>query len=199
MASEQTFDLKKLQARAEIQHVMNLWCRAIDRRDWGLIREVFHPDGYDDHGIFRGNVDGLVAWATQRHSTITRSMHFATNMLIEFTDDDNALVETYSLAIQRYTSEGGETRKAIAGGADVGDNPFDMVISGRYVDHFQRRDGKWKIYRRTVIFDNSMLFPVPSTGGSQINPDWEVAQRDGNDFIWRIREKMGIPGGFTGD
>lgn len=198
MTIKQTFDLEKLAARAEIQHVMNLWCRAIDRRDWGLAREVFHPDAHDDHGIFRGDVDGLIAWGKQRHSTIDRSMHFATNMTIEFADDDNAIAETYSLAIQRYPSEGGETRKAIAGGADIGDNPFDMVISGRYVDHFQRRDGEWKIFRRTVVFDNSMLFPVPSSGGAQINPDWETSHRDGSDFIWRLREKMGISGSFGG-
>lgn len=198
MAISERFDLGKLQARAEIEDVMKLWCRAVDRRDWGLVREVFHPDGQDDHGIYKGGVDGLIDWLKLRHSTITRSLHYITNMLIEFVDDDNALVETYSLAMQRYPSEGAETRKAIAGGGNIGGDPFDILMFGRYVDQFQRRDGAWKIYRRKVVFDGSIMFPLPSSGGPQLSPDWEIGQRDGSDLIWRLRSELGIAGDFGG-
>jgi hypothetical protein len=54
-------------------------------------------------------------------------MHLTGNMLIDFADDANALVETYSFAFQRYLPEDAVTRKAIAGGAELGDQEFDMV------------------------------------------------------------------------
>jgi hypothetical protein len=191
MSMDADFSPQTLASRAEIAHVMHYWCRAVDRCDWEAVREVFHPDGYDDHGIYRGGVDGLIAWLTERHKTISRSMHMVGNMLIEFADADNALVESYSFAWQRYSPEGSEARKAIAGGTDVGDQLFDMLMSGRYVDHFQRRDGRWRILRRHVVFDNSQMLSVPANS-PQLSPDWLASTRGKDDPIWAIRAKLGL-------
>lgn len=191
------FSLDRLRSRAQIQDLMHRWCRAVDRKDWAVVREVFHPEGTDDHGIYRGGVDGLIAWLSGRHETIERSMHQIGNMLIEFSDDDNALVETYSLAIQRYSAEGSQTRSAIAGGASVGAQPFDMLMFGRYVDHFQRRDGAWKILSRTVVFDNSTMFPIPENS-PKLGDDWAISRRDGGDPLWALRAKLGLGPNFRG-
>ena len=85
MADEQDFTLPDIAARMEIIHVMNRWCRAVDRCDWEAIRDVFHPDGHDDHGIYKGDVDGLIAWLSERHKTISRSMHLMGNMPVSYT------------------------------------------------------------------------------------------------------------------
>jgi hypothetical protein len=191
MSGKNVYTPELLAARAEIQDVMFRWCRAVDRRDWDAVREVFHPDGYDNHGIFRGNVDGLIAWLTERHSTIQSSMHYSTNMLIEFVDADNALAETYSMAMQRYPSAGAKTRQAITGGVDVGEQPFDMLMFGRYLDHYQRRNGEWRIFRRTVVFDNSRMMPVPEDG-AKLNDDWSISARDGSDPLWAARKAFGL-------
>jgi len=191
MAKDYDFTQAEMSARMEIAHVMNRWCRAVDRCDWETIRDVFHPDGHDDHGIYKGGVDGLIDWLSERHKTISRSMHLIGNMLIEFADDDNALVETYSFAFQRYSTGGAETRKAIAGGADLGDQEFDMLMSGRYVDHFQKRDGRWRVLKRHVLFDNSQMLPVPANS-PKLGSDWFVSARDKSDPIWDLREKLGI-------
>lgn len=185
--------LEKMLAKAEIEEVMLRWCRAVDRCDWESVPDLFHPEGYDNHGIFRGDVAGMIAWLSERHKSVTRSMHMITNMRIEFADDDNALVETYSLAVQRYPAGGSQaTRAAIAGGGDTGDGSFDMMITGRYVDHFQKRDGTWRILNRTVVFDNSVLLPVNDAGGSQLGADWAISTRGKDDPIWELRRAVGL-------
>lgn len=191
MANDNAFTHAEIAARMEIAHVMNRWCRAVDRCDWSAIRDVFHSDGYDDHGIYKGSVDGLISWLQERHRTITRSMHLTGNMLIEFADESNALVETYSFALQRYSTDGADTRKTIAGGAELGDQEFDMLISGRYVDHFQKRAKRWRISKRHVVFDNSQMLPVPANG-PKLGDDWFISTRDKSDPLWALRAKFGI-------
>jgi len=41
--------------RQEIEQVLAMYCRAIDRMDLELLKSVYHPDGTDDHGSFSGN------------------------------------------------------------------------------------------------------------------------------------------------
>jgi hypothetical protein len=181
----------RLADRAAIHDAMLRWVRAVDRREWNLVREAFHPDAYDDHGIYRGNLEGLVVWLSERHATISHSSHVVSNILIEFADEDSAIVETYCVAYQRYGSSGAKTRSDITGGADVRDAPFDMIINGRYVDRFERREGAWKIAHRTVVFDNSMMYPVAAEG-PKLNPDWPIGTRDRADPIWKLRAKAGL-------
>jgi hypothetical protein len=191
MAETRNDRFERLADREEIRDVMFRWCRAVDRRRFADIREVFHPDGYDDHGIYKGGVEGLIAWLTERHRTIVHSTHLIGNMLIEFVARDAALVETYAQASQRYGVGGAATRAAITGGSGPKDDAFDMVISGRYVDRFERRDGHWRIAHRTTVFDSSMIFPLPATP-PQMGADWAVGRRDESDPLWQIREKSGL-------
>jgi hypothetical protein len=83
---------ERLSDRAQIQDLLLRWCRAVDRLDLEAIRGVFHPDAIDHHGAYTGGVDGLIEWIRNRHLTIPFSMHLLGNMLIEFSDSDNAVV-----------------------------------------------------------------------------------------------------------
>jgi SnoaL-like domain len=182
---------QRIADRLAIQDVMYRWARGVDRRDWDLVRSVFHPDGYDDHGIYRGGVDGLIEWLRVRHSTILQSMHHIANILIEFTGPDRALVESYAVGYQRYANAGRETRVAILGdGVGSSDAEIDMVMPGRYVDRFERRSGKWKILHRTVVFETVAAKEVGN--GAQLNPSWTLARRDGDDTINRERTAAGL-------
>jgi hypothetical protein len=41
----------------------------------------------------------------------------------------------------------------------------DMTLGARYVDRYERRDGQWKIARRTVVHDWTRVDPVDKTHG----------------------------------
>ena len=180
--------------RMAIADVMYRWCRAVDRKDWDAVDDCFHPEATDNHGIYNGDIPGMKAWLMERHESIVGSSHYISNMLIEFVSPERAVVESYALAYQRYPAapDSDKTRSDITGGAaSESSGDFDMLINGRYVDLFEKRDGEWRVLERTVIFDTSMMLPVPA-GGAQLDPSWPIGRRDATDPLWRVRKEAGL-------
>jgi hypothetical protein len=182
----------RLADRAEITDVLYRWCRAADRRDWDEVRRVFHPDAIDNHGPFVGGVEDLIAWMADRHRTISFSMHLVSNILIEFATADTALAETYIFATLRYSAEGKAALAVFTGGAQgSGGMATDSFAWARYIDRFERRNGEWRIARRTVAFDSSLMADVPADSPA-FDPSWAVGCRDKDDPIYRERAAMGL-------
>lgn len=183
----------RLAARAEIQDRIHGWARGVDRRDWELAASVFHPGAVDDHGIYVGDVQGLVEALKLRHGAIPMSFHHIGNVVVEFADEVTAVAESYCLVWQRYSAEDKAVRAAISGGADTSDQPMDLTMSARYVDLFKLRDGAWKIERRTTVFEATMRFEVPQDG-PKMAPSWTLGQRDPSDALMRLRREVGLAG-----
>ncbi|MDA0342084.1 MAG: nuclear transport factor 2 family protein [Proteobacteria bacterium] len=185
-----TQKLAQIADRLEIQDNMARYARGVDRRDWDRVRAVFHPDAHDDHGEYKGGVDGFIEWVTKRHANIAQSMHFLGNCLIEFADDDTALVETYYIAMQRLDEDAGSALTLLVeGGGSAPSGAVDVDILGRYIDQFERRDGAWKVARRVVAFDSIRTHPVSS---GPLNPDWALARRDDKDPVFQMRAALGL-------
>lgn len=145
-------DLDALASRLEIQNVVSGYAHAVDRRDFDAVRECYHPDAYDDHGRYKGGVDGLIDYMHALASKLVSTYHLMGTPYIEL-DGDVARVETFSIY-----------RRELIGD----DHP---VLSGlRYADRFERRDGRWRIAERLVILDWEHLAggppPVPC------GPEW---------------------------
>lgn len=185
--------LERLADRAEIQDCIYRWCRAIDRLDYEAVRGCFHPDATDDHGPFNGDIDGLIEWIRDRHRGIHSSMHLVGNMLIEFSDDDTTIVESYVLCVQRYSAEGAAGLAQISGGgATTNGGPTDLLIVVRYLDRFERRHGEWRIATRTVAFDNIVQF-AEGSATPRIGDGWPLGtRRDRSDPIYRLRTAAGL-------
>jgi len=192
MGNADDYSPQRMADRAAIQDTMYRWCRAIDRLDYDAIREVFHADAVDNHGLFTGGVEGLIAWIRERHKSVAMSMHIIANMLIEFTGPDSAVVETYNLTNQRYPAEGKAGLAALAGGASgTAGKGADLVAFARYVDRFERRNGQWKIAERTVVFDNTLMFEIPENG-PKFGENWTVGRRNREDYVYAERAKGGL-------
>ena len=186
------YSSERLADRAQIQDAMYRWCRAVDRLDVEGIRGVFHPDAIDYHGPFVGGVDALIAWLTNRHRGIPFSMHLVSNILIEFAGPDSALVETYIFATLRYSAEGKAALAAFTGGVAGGEgSTTDSFSWARYIDRFERRGGEWRIARRTVAFDSSLMTDVPPDAPA-FDPSWAIGRRDRDDPIYKERAAMGL-------
>ena len=68
-------------------------------------------------------------------------MHFNTNVLIEFESRNRAFVETYVLVLQRY----GDRR---------------VTASARYLDRFEKRNNRWRVAHRTLVFGDTVAEPL---------------------------------------
>lgn len=183
---------ERIADRMQIQDCMYKWCRSVDRLDYEGMRDVFHPDAVDRHGAFDGPVDGLIDWIRNRHAAIPFSMHAVSNMLIEFAGHDLALVETYVRTTQRYPADARQALDQLAGGKAGPDGcAMDLLTCSRYVDRFERRDGRWKIAARTLVADWKQFVPVP--GDLPAPPASQVTGRRGaEDFVFRERRALGI-------
>ena len=131
-------DLQRLLDERAIRERLAEYCRGVDRRDAALVASVYHPDGTDDHGSFKGLGVDFADYVTSRLDRYVMTMHTIGNSIIWFADADTAHVETYVCARHRRDDEGG---------------PVLETFGGRYVDRFERRDGDWKIAHRTAVHD----------------------------------------------
>jgi hypothetical protein len=137
-------------ARQEINDILLRYCRGIDRRDRELIRSAYHRDSHDDHGNFRGSGWDFADWAIGllgRRDQVTT--HLISNVLIEVTGA-TARSECYFVGVH------------VLGGPD---GARTQEFHGRYLDRFERRDGRWGITRRLVVHDwneTRLIVPVQS-------------------------------------
>ena len=183
----------RLEDRFRIEQVMRRWARGVDRRDWPLVKTVFHPGAIDDHGMYKGGIDGLVEWLDGRHQWITKSMHVLGNMTIDFAGPDLALCESYVVAYQQYDASPGadpsHIKAALGPGVEPSDLPIDVVMPARYVDEVTRRDGVWRIRDRVTVFEGRYFLAADDVA---LDPAWTVARRDSDDPLYVARRRLGI-------
>jgi hypothetical protein len=174
--------LQRLIARAEIQDMLCRYARGVDRGDWDLVRSTYHDDAWDEHGDYRGGIDGLIQWLDARFAGVDNSMHFLGNCLIEFATPDLALVETYF--VSRRLRPPTVDESARVGARDM----FAREAWGRYVDRFERRaDGAWRVAHRTVVIEAAST--SPALGGARIAAlSW--GRRDGEDRVFQARAEI---------
>ncbi|WP_132993198.1 nuclear transport factor 2 family protein [Gordonia zhaorongruii] len=130
--------LADLVSRQEIHDVVLRYCRGIDRRDFDLVRDCYHPGAVDHHGDFTGPVDAFIVWVDGQLAQLGGTHHQVGNQLCERNGDD-AVLESYVTATHW---------------ADP-DKPLQAFLTTglRYVDHFQRRAGRWAIAERWAVRD----------------------------------------------
>jgi hypothetical protein len=137
--------IQQLLDKQAISEVLYRRARAGDRADAELAHTCYHPGATERHGEFDGLatdfIDKVSFTRPRPGSPINGMFHFLSNILVDFTDDDNAFVESYHVAWVQMTDGN------------------DAVIGGRYFDRFGRREGRWAITHRDVIFDWSRVEP----------------------------------------
>ena len=155
--------LRTLIAKDEIYDALVRYCRGVDRKDAELVRSAYHEDATDNHGFMPVKTGWELAASADRNNSndempkewlsTTRRL---TNVLIRV-DGDRASSESYYVATQRFAH---------------GEDRYNLVATGRYVDQWERRDGgTFKISDRVVITDAIETLPVP---GMWPGPDSEV-------------------------
>ncbi len=114
------------------------YCRAVDRGDLAKLRELYHHDAVDAHGAFStGSADDFLGELAAARPYIRSMQHNITTVNFAI-DGNSAEGEIYTIA----------TQTVIARDRDV-----DVVVGGRYLDKYEKRDDTWKIVERTIVTD----------------------------------------------
>ena len=160
-----TAELSELADRQAIQDCLLRYCRGVDRFDRELVLSAYHPDAIDDHGAFVGGPADFVDWAFGFHREHQLSHHHMIfNTSVELRGD---VAHTES-----YWQFFGENRV----------KPNIMAV-GRYVDRFERRDGRWAIAARVCI--SECVNRIEESG-------IPMSQRTGNSLHASTRDRTDI-------
>lgn len=154
-------DVQELLDRAQISDLIHLYCRGVDRVDEATLRSIYHDDAVEDRGadLFIGKAQDWVGWTIDLLPAFALTQHCILNILLDV-DGDVADGESYFNAYHRFDSPdraaAEEALSAQGGSADDlawPEGGTDLILAGRYLDRFTRRDGVWKISYRKMICD----------------------------------------------
>lgn len=152
---------REMRDRHEIYDCIMRYCRGIDRFDREVLLSAYHSDAIDDHGTYCGSVEGFADYAFALHATQHRTQHHITNHRCEI-DGDIAHAESYYIFWSLNKEE-----------------PLYTTSTGRYIDRFERRDGRWAIAERVCLVEIRNEHWAPS--GFEGDTDYVPAVRDRSD------------------
>ena len=133
--------LRDLLDREAIHQVMLRYARGLDRLDNELALSCYWDDAVEDHGQFVGTPADFVKYADGTTLMFEAVQHAILNHFCDLAGEE-AFCETY----YQFT------------GVTADDAP-NFVSTGRYVDHFSKRSGEWRIANRVTIIESQMDVP----------------------------------------
>jgi len=137
--TDQAAALQALLDKQEITELLTRYLRSVDRGDVDTLRACYLPGATEDHGgLFAGPaaeyVDSITRDLTHPRA---RTSHNMTNLLIEL-DGDVATAESYCITFARIKAHG---------------EYYHSFVGARMIDRLERRDGRWGISHRQLIWD----------------------------------------------
>jgi SnoaL-like domain len=122
----------------QLRKLVHAYCRAVDRGDFAQLQNLYHHDAKDAHGGFStGTADEFLNQLAAARPFIRSMQHNIT---------------TVNFAISGNTAEG-EIYTVAAHTLAAGDRDIDVIVGGRYLDKYEKRDDAWKLIERTIVTD----------------------------------------------
>lgn len=143
--------ITELAEKAAIRDVLSRYCRGLDRMDKAMAYGVFSADATAHYyGIYEGTGHGFVDWVWGAHLTMETHSHQITNVLIEL-NGGRAVSEAYvTVVLQQQRPTGA----------------VELLARGRYLDRWEKRDGRWQIVAREHVIDAQSELPLAAVGKS---------------------------------
>jgi hypothetical protein len=131
-------DVQEMLDEYALRKLVHGYCRAVDRGDLETLRSLYHHDGEDSHGSFSsGSVDTFLRTLAEARPYIRSMQHHITTTNFAISGDI-AEGEIYSIATHSFAAGDGET---------------EVVVGGRYLDKYEKRNGTWKFTTRGIVTD----------------------------------------------
>ena len=139
--------MKEAIDKFEIIEVSTIAMHCRDKGDWDELASCYHPDAKVTTSWFNGTAAEFAAQSKTmlgRHRPQDSQRHMMSNPRVRL-NGNRAVNEFYLVLHQRRLLDGYE---------------FDFHTWSVTLDLFEKRDGAWKISRRSMIYEKSRMDPV---------------------------------------
>ena len=167
--SDRDPELQRLLDENELRALSATYMRGLDRLDESLVRSVFADDATTHYGAFTGGANEMPAMAMRALSAYRTTQHQLGQINLAI-DGDSATGEVYFQAFHQHATDN-----------------FDRFICGRYIDRYERRDGRWLMTHRTEVVDWTRTEPIADEYFS-LRPHTVRGTRDTTDLSYRPDE-----------
>jgi SnoaL-like domain len=131
--------IEQLAAKAAITDLIHTYPRGLDRLDPDLLSSIAHPGATMEFtGMFKGSWGEFVAWLMKAHTVMLYNRHTIGNILI-MVKGDKAVSETTATAHLIVARDDGQVE--------------DRDTHSRYLDSWEKRDGRWGLVHRLTLRD----------------------------------------------
>ncbi len=122
---------------AALRRLVDSYGHAVDRRDYALLRTLYHDDGVDDHSpYFVGPASEYIEWLPSMLANWSATSHVMLSAL--FLIDGDRAEGIVNARAWHLTADG---KRA-------------FIAWGRYADRYERRDGVWRFSHRFFVLDS---------------------------------------------
>ncbi|MCA0274946.1 MAG: nuclear transport factor 2 family protein [Proteobacteria bacterium] len=130
-------DIREIAAREALRRLVTAYSRAVDRRDFKLLRSLYHDDAFEEHGdMFVGGPDEYMVFVEKALSNYAATAHYVVNTSFEI-DGDRAEGEVYKINYHR----------------SHGPDAHEVITGSRSLDRYRRDDGEWRFLGRSITLD----------------------------------------------
>ncbi|NWK98273.1 nuclear transport factor 2 family protein [Sphingobium lactosutens] len=144
--------IEALLDKEALRDLATRYSRAIDRRDPELLRSVYHDDAVDDHGVvFCDKATVFIDRQPEVMAQFELTAHYICNSSYRI-DQDRADGELYFIAYHRTS----------------GTDAKHIIVSGRYLDNYEKRARQWRISHRRLVWDSFMTLDVSPCDMAQL-------------------------------
>jgi hypothetical protein len=130
--------------RLAIRDLVENWVVWRDAGDWERFATVWHPEGWMSATWFQGPAADFIRVSREGFANGVRILHFLGGTSID-------------LAGERAIAQ---TKMTISQRAPVHNVLCDVVCTGRFYDFFEKRDGRWGLVLRRLVYEKDRLDPV---------------------------------------
>ena len=159
----------------EIRELVDNWVLWRDAGMWDRFRTVWHDDGRMMATWFQGGADDFIRVSREGFERGVRILHFLGGCSVDVSGD-RGVSQTKMTISQRGPVEG---------------VLCDVVCTGRFVDFWERRDGRWGLVLRQPIYEKDRADPVDPAARLELDQELLARFPDGYRHLAYVQTQIG--------
>ena len=159
----------------EIRELVDNWVLWRDAGMWDRFRTVWHDDGRMMATWFQGGADDFIRVSREGFERGVRILHFLGGCSVDVSGD-RGVSQTKMTISQRGPVEGVRC---------------DVVCTGRFVDFWERRDGRWGLVLRQPIYEKDRADPVDPAARLVLDQELLVRFPEGYRHLAYVQTQIG--------